>query len=311
MNSLLNNTVGKARNYVDLKKDARRGDIEMGEAPMGDGGGEVDMTQFFDEVGVIKSEMDRIKQLLEKVQAANDESRTVHKAQAMKALRSRMDSDIAQVTKLAKSIKLKLEVLDRANAANRRVRGCEEGSPTDRTRTSITSTLRKKLKDLMGEFQVLRQRMMEEYKETVERRYYTVTGEHADDDTIENIIETGNSETFLQKAIQEQGRGQVLDTIKEIQERHDAVKEIERNLIELNQIFMDMATLVEAQGEQLNDIEQHVNKATSFVERGTTQLKVAKDHQRAKRKWVCMGIALIIILILIVLLPILRSVGAI
>jgi syntaxin 1B/2/3 len=94
----------------------------------------------------------------------------VHRAQAMKEIRSRMDVDITQVTKLAKSIKLKLEVLDKANAANRRVRGCEEGSPTDRTRTSITSTLRKKLKDLMEEFQVLRQRMMEEYKETLERR---------------------------------------------------------------------------------------------------------------------------------------------
>ena len=172
MNNLLNNSFGKARNYVDLKKDSRRGDIELGEAPLGDGGGggEVDMTQFFDEVGVIKSEMERIKQLLEKVKVANEESRTVHKAQAMKALRARMDADIAQVTKVAKSIKLKLEVLDRANASNRRVRGCEEGSPTDRTRTSITNTLRKKLKDLMGEFQVLRQRMMEEYKETVERR---------------------------------------------------------------------------------------------------------------------------------------------
>lgn len=171
MNNLLNNSLGKARNYVDLKKDARRGDIELGEAPMGDGGGgEVDMTQFFDEVGVIKGDMEKVKQLLEKVKAANDESRTVHKAQAMKALRSRMDADIAQVTKLAKSMKAKLETLDRANAASRRVRGCEEGSPTDRTRTSITSTLRKKLKDVMGEFQVLRQRMMEEYKETVERR---------------------------------------------------------------------------------------------------------------------------------------------
>jgi syntaxin 1B/2/3 len=132
-----------------------------------------------------------------------------------------------------------------------------------------------------------------------------VTGEHADDETIENIIETGNSETFLQKAIQEQGRGQVLDTIKEIQERHDAVKEIERNLIELNQIFM------EAQGEQLNDIEQHVNKASSFVERGTHQLKIAKDHQRNTRKCVCIGIALMIILILIVLLPILHIVGVV
>lgn len=311
MKNLLNNTVGKARNYVDLKKDARRGDMEMGEVPMRGSGGEVDMTQFFNEVGVIKSEVDNIKQLLERVKAVNAESRTVHMTQAMKALQSRMDADIALVTQFAKSIKLKLEVLDKANAANRRVRGCEEGSPTDRTRTSITSTLRKKLKDLMGEFQVLRQKMMEEYKETVERRYYTLTGEHADDETIENIIETGNSETFLQKAIQEQGRGQVLDTIKEIQERHDAVKEIERNLIELNQIFMDMATLVEAQGEQLNDIEQHVNKATSFVERGTRQLKIAKDHQRNIRKWVCIGIALIFVLILIVLLPILHTAGSI
>jgi len=136
-----------------------------------------------------------------------------------------------------------------------------------------------------------------------------VTGQHADDDTIENIIETGNSETFLQKAIQEQGRGQVLETIKEIQERHDAVKDIEKNLIELHQIFMDMATLVETQGEQLNDIEQQVNKATSFVARGTTQLKIAKDHQRSTRKWVCIGMTLIIVLILIVLLPILNSVG--
>jgi syntaxin 1B/2/3 len=221
-----------------------------------------------------------------------------------------MDVDIAQVTKIAKSIKLKLEDLDRSNASNRRVRGCEEGTPTDRTRTSITGTLRKKLKDLMGEFQTLRQKMMEEYKETVERRYYTVTGEHADDDTIEHIIETGNSETFLQKAIQEQGRGQVLETIKEIQERHDAVKDIERNLIELHSIFMDMATLVEAQGEQLNNIESHVNKASSFIDRGTQQLKIAKDHQRNTRKWMCIGIALVIILILIILLPILKSVGA-
>lgn len=310
MNNLLNNTVGKARNYVDLKKDSRRGDIELGEVPMADSGGDVDLTQFFEEVGVIKSDMDKIKQLLEKVKVANDESRTVHRAQAMKALRSRMDADILQVTKIARAIKVKLELLDRANAESRRVRGCEEGSPTDRTRTSITSTLRKKLKDLMGEFQILRQRMMEEYKETVERRYFTVTGQQADDETIENIIETGNSETFLQKAIQEQGRGQVLETIKEIQERHDAVKDIEKNLIELNQIFMDMATLVEAQGEQLNDIEQHVNRATSFVAAGTQQLKVAKDHQRSTRKCVCIAIALVIVLILIILLPILHTVGA-
>lgn len=140
-------------------------------------------------------------------------------------------------------------------------------------------------------------------------RYYTVTGEHADEETIDTIIETGNSETFLQKAIQEQGRGHVLETIKEIQERHDAVKDIERSLLELHQIFMDMATLVDAQGEQLNDIEQQVNKASSFIQRGTQQLQVAKNTQRSSRKWCLIAIILLIVLILVLAIPLLRSFG--
>lgn len=134
-------------------------------------GNEQDLTRFFEEVERIKVEMDRIRQLLVKLQEANEESKGVHRAQAMKALRERMDSDIAQVNKIARSIKAKLEDLDRGNSVSRRVKGCEEGTPTDRTRMSITNNQRKKLKDLMGDFQVLRERMMGEYKETIERRW--------------------------------------------------------------------------------------------------------------------------------------------
>jgi syntaxin 1B/2/3 len=138
-------------------------------------------------------------------------------------------------------------------------------------------------------------------------RYYTVTGKQADEETIDHIIETGESETFLQKAIQEQGRGQIIETIREIQERHDSVKDIEKSLLELHQIFMDMAVLVEAQGEQLNNIEAQVNRSASYVERGTTQLTIAKRHQRRARWWTCIGIILLIVLVLVIVLPILKS----
>jgi syntaxin 1B/2/3 len=50
------------------------------------------------------------------------------------------------------------------------------GSTSERTRTSITAGLKKKLKDLMGDFSELRSRIHEEYREVVERRVYTVTG---------------------------------------------------------------------------------------------------------------------------------------
>ena len=39
----------------------------------------------------------------------------------------------------------------------------------------------------------------------------------------------------------------MLDTLAEIQERHRAVKHLEASLVELHQIFLDMAVLVEAQ----------------------------------------------------------------
>ena len=56
------------------------------------------------------------------------------------------------------------------------VRGQGPGSASERTRTTITAGLKKKLKDLMGEFSDLRNRIQDEYREVVERRLRTITG---------------------------------------------------------------------------------------------------------------------------------------
>ncbi len=46
-------------------------------------------------------------------------------------------------------------------------------------------------------------------RETVGRRVYTVTGREANPEDVEQLIETGESERIFQRAIMEQGRGQV------------------------------------------------------------------------------------------------------
>ncbi|KAL8506661.1 hypothetical protein ACS0TY_017524 [Phlomoides rotata] len=276
-------------------------DVEAGGATRTEG---VNLDRFFEDVESVKKDMADVEKLYKRLQEANEECKTVHNATTMKELRSRMDADVSLVLKRCKLIKGKLEALEKSNATNRRVPGCGPGSSADRTRSSVVSGLGKKLKDMMDDFQGLRSRMNDEYKETVARRYFTVTGEKADDDLIENLISSGESETFMQKAIQEQGRGQIMDTISEIQERHDAVKEIEKNLIELHQIFLDMAALVEAQGQQLNDIESHVQHASSFVRRGTEQLHDAREYQKNSRKWTYYAVLLIIVLALVVTFPI-------
>ncbi|CAA3019077.1 syntaxin-121-like [Olea europaea subsp. europaea] len=266
------------------------------------GGGDLD--KFFQDVDSIKVELDALETLYGQLQAAHEQSKTLHNAKAVKNLRAKMDNDVSTSLKKAKAIKVGLQALDKANDDNRRIPGCGPGSSSDRTRTSVVNGLRKKLQDIMNRFKDLRERMASEYRETVQRRYYTVTGENPDEKILDNLIETGESETFLQKAIQEQGRGQVMDTIMEIQERHDAVREMEKNLKELHQVFMDMAVLVESQGEQLDDIESQVGRANSFVRGGTQQLQVARKHQKNTRKWTCFAIILLLIIILIIVLSI-------
>eukprot|EP00879_Flechtneria_rotunda_P016132 GHRR01016876.1.p1 GENE.GHRR01016876.1~~GHRR01016876.1.p1 ORF type:complete len:209 (+),score=73.35 GHRR01016876.1:1027-1653(+) len=188
------------------------------------------------------------------------------------------------------------------NAAALQKKGQGLGTASERTRTSITAGLRKKLKDLMAEFSDLRGRIHQDNRTTVQRRVYTVTGQHLQEEDIDRMIETGEAETIFQKAILEQGRGRVLDTLAEIQERNRAVKDLEASLLELHQIFLDMAVLVEAQGEMLDNIEKQVARAVDYVGGGTKALVEAKTLQKSKRKWCFCAIITLFIIITIVVL---------
>uniref|UniRef100_A0A453K1P5 t-SNARE coiled-coil homology domain-containing protein n=2 Tax=Aegilops tauschii subsp. strangulata TaxID=200361 RepID=A0A453K1P5_AEGTS len=166
----------------------------------------------------------------------------------------------------------------------------------------MCSTLTMRLRERISEFQTLREAIQTEYREVVERRVFTVTGERADEETIDKLIETGDSEQIFQRAIQEQGRGRVLDTLQEIQERHDTVKEIETKLLELQQIFLDLSVLVEAQGEILNNIEVQVTGAVEHVQTGTNLLQKARVLQKNTRKWTCIAIIILLIIVLVIVL---------
>ncbi|EAY91785.1 hypothetical protein OsI_13428 [Oryza sativa Indica Group] len=296
--------------YVDLKKAAMK-DLEAG----GDGVElpEVGVTDerlkgFFQETEAVEEEMAAIRDALARLNAANEEGKSLHQPDALRALRGRVNADIIAVLRRARDIRARLEAMDRANAAQRRLSaGCREGTPLDRTRTALTAALRKKLKDLMLDFQALRQRIMSEYKDTVERRYYTLTGEVPEEEVIERIISEGRSEELLCAAVAEHGKGAVLATVHEIQDRHDAAREVERSLLELHQVFLDMAVVVESQGEQLDDIERHVNSATTYVQGGNKELRKAREHQRSSRKWLCIGIIILLLLVLLVIVPIATS----
>lgn len=111
MNDLLTKSFS---NYGNFKQEAMR-DLEAGpEVEMTNNDNDKNLGQFFEQVGGIKQDMEAMQELFGKLQRANEESKTVHKAQSMKGLRDRMDKDMVEVLKKAKLVKSKLEALDRA-----------------------------------------------------------------------------------------------------------------------------------------------------------------------------------------------------
>ncbi|KAG6539038.1 hypothetical protein ZIOFF_004190 [Zingiber officinale] len=314
---------------------SRDADIELGQQPpvsVAEQGLEV----FFKQVQVIEKQVDKLSTLSKNLQSANERSKTFTKASDMKAIKQQMQKDIDEAGKTARLAKSKFEELDRDNLANRQKPGCGKGSSIDRSRTATTEALKRKLKDRMSEFQAkknkrcqhstsmlstgvawhcgsfgffpqtLRERIQQEYREVVERRVITVTGNRPNEETIDQLIETGNSEQIFQNAIQEQGRGQVMDTLAEIQERHNTVKDLERKLLELQQIFIDMAVLVDAQGEMLDNIETQVSSAVDHVQSGTVALQKAKTLQKNSRKWMCFAILILLLVVVIIVVTVIK-----
>lgn len=168
--------------------------IEMSSTSEAAAAGGVNLDKFFEDVESVKDELKELERLHENLNASHQQSKTLHNAKAIKDLRSRMDADVSLALKKAKLVKVRLEALDRSNAANRSLPGCGPGSSSDRTRTSVVNGLRKKLKDSMESFNSLRQQISSEYRETVQRRYFTVTGENPDEKTIDLLISTGNEQ---------------------------------------------------------------------------------------------------------------------
>jgi syntaxin 1B/2/3 len=95
------------------------------------------------------------------------------------------------------------------------------------------------------------------------------------------------------------------NALADVIEKHAAIVKLARSVQELHELFVDMATLVEAQGELLTQIEHHVVTAVEYAETGVKELVKAKKLQQAARKKMVAVACCLMIILAIVLVPVL------
>jgi len=89
--------------------------------------------------------------------------------------------------------------------------------------------------------------------------------------------------------------------MEHFQERQRQINQLESDILDVNTIFKDLATLVHDQGEVIDSIEANVESTHVRVQEGTEQLRQAETYKnKARKKKFILAIILIIVLAIII-----------
>lgn len=123
------------------------------------------------------------------------------------------------------------------------------------------------------------------------------------DDELEELTRDPDA---AQKLMTEQVLGKAHSRIKnavsDIQEKYEAILKLEKSVNELFDLFQELATLVEAQGQMLDNIEANLAETENYLEKAETNLTNAeKTHAENRTKMCYIIICLLIVGVFLVL----------
>ncbi|XP_046544127.1 syntaxin-16-like [Haliotis rubra] len=99
----------------------------------------------------------------------------------------------------------------------------------------------------------------------------------------------------------------VEDNTNIVQTREKEVSQIVRSIMDLNEIFKDLSSMIVDQGSLLDRIDYNIEHSSVAVEKGLQQLQKAEKYQKKNRKMYIIIILAVIITFLVIILIAVKS----
>lgn len=223
------------------------------------------------------------------------------------AISTQLGFVIETTNKLAAHAKGLLEMLKKESAERKK----EKGTPLSeiRIRDNMCATLTKKFMDSMKDYQKAQQKYKSDMKNKVKRQVQIVKPD-ASEAEIDAVMRSGDPGSIYKSAILQGGAAEsITDVFLHCQDKYQDVLKLEQSVAELHQMFLDLALLVEQQGELLDQIDHQVRTAANYVEQGNQEVQKAIKYQKAHRKKMCclLGIGVAILLAIVIIALVLKK----
>ncbi|KAJ3476281.1 hypothetical protein NLI96_g11267 [Meripilus lineatus] len=196
-----------------------------------------------------------------------------------------------------------------SNVLKRRIKALERQGGTGRDgqiRKQQTGLVKQKFVEAIQNYQTVEQQYRQKYKQRLERQYKIVKPDASPEEIKAVVDDNQGGQVFSQALMNSNRYGEARSAYREVQERHEDIKRIEKTLTELAQLFNDMSVLVEQQDETINVIETTAAQVEKDTEVGLGYTEKAVDSARAARKkrWICFFIFLVVLIIVAIVIAV-------
>ncbi|CAH1756494.1 6802_t:CDS:2 [Entrophospora sp. SA101] len=147
--------------------------------------------------------------------------------------------------------------------------------------------LREKFGNLLEEYRRIEDVYMGQQKERTARQYKIVNLE-ATQDEIDSYLSSSSNQPLFQPALIRTGEARA--AFEEVQKRHDCIKQIEKTIEELANLFRELHLQVEEQDSAIANIEESIEETLVNIKKSETVVDdahgISVKHQARKRDWI-------------------------
>lgn len=190
-----------------------------------------------------------------------------------------LEDHMAEIKRTASLVRQKLKDMEKSLADYDRDK---RQTAEYRIKSTQHSMLEHRVVQVMTEYN----RVQNEYRERCKARIVRqleITGRTvSSNEEIEEMLEQDNPAVFIQGIVMD--TQQMKQTCADITARHEDILKLERSIRELHDMFIDMATLIEQQGDKIDRIENHVANSLAYVEKGREETIKALVYNNKARK---------------------------
>ncbi|KAL9584660.1 MAG: hypothetical protein Q9203_004576 [Teloschistes exilis] len=142
----------------------------------------------------------------------------------------------------------------------------------------------RKLKAAINEYQQVDRDFRQKLSAQMERQYRIVRPDASDAEVREAVEDTSNNQVFSQALMQSNRRGQAQSALRAVQGRHEAIQKIERQMIELAQLFQDVDAAIVEQEAPVQEIEVKADETRKNIQSGNKNLDGAISKAKSIRR---------------------------